>query len=237
MPIQAVEPRRLYRQIADQLSRLIDAGEYRPGERLPPERTLAETLKVSRPSVREALIALEVEGRVEIRGGSGIYVVDRPAALRSAAASAAAIEPGPFELIEARLVIEPEIASLAARHASPDLVARLTEATDAMERDGQTEDGLASDRRFHALLADGAENAALVLVMNTLWESRIGPLYVQLERHFQAPDVWSRAIGEHREIIAAVAAGDAREARAAMTRHLKTARDRFSSNWKAMAGR
>jgi DNA-binding FadR family transcriptional regulator len=74
MPLQTIEPRRLYRQIADQLRVLIDGGEFPAGARLPPERDLAVQLGVSRPSVREALIALEVEGRVEVRMGSGIYV-------------------------------------------------------------------------------------------------------------------------------------------------------------------
>ncbi|TIX85399.1 MAG: FadR family transcriptional regulator, partial [Mesorhizobium sp.] len=71
MPIQAVEPRRLYRQIADQLRQLIDAGEFAVGERLPTEREPADQLGISRPTVREALIALEVEGRIRIRVGSG----------------------------------------------------------------------------------------------------------------------------------------------------------------------
>jgi DNA-binding transcriptional regulator YhcF (GntR family) len=74
MPFQSIEPRRLYRQIAEQIRGLIRSGEYRPGARLPPERDLAKQLGVSRPSVREALIALEVEGLVEVRIGSGIYV-------------------------------------------------------------------------------------------------------------------------------------------------------------------
>ncbi len=74
MPIQAVEPQRLYRRIAEQIARLIKRGEYKPGARLPPERDLATMLKVSRPSVREALIALEVEGYVDVRVGSGVYV-------------------------------------------------------------------------------------------------------------------------------------------------------------------
>ena len=81
MPLEAVEARRLYRQIADQLRGLIERGEYAAGSRLPTERDLAEQLKVSRPTVREALIALEVEGLVRIRVGSGIYVSE-PAALR-----------------------------------------------------------------------------------------------------------------------------------------------------------
>ena len=77
MPIQTVETQRLYRQIADQLRALIAAGEYPLGSRLPPERDLAAQLGVSRPSVREALIALEVEGWVEVRVGSGVYVLER----------------------------------------------------------------------------------------------------------------------------------------------------------------
>jgi len=70
MPFQSIEPRRLYRQIADQIRTLVKSGEYPPGSRLPPERDLAKQLGVSRPSVREALIALEVEGYVEVRVGS-----------------------------------------------------------------------------------------------------------------------------------------------------------------------
>ncbi len=86
MPLQTVEPQRLYRQIADQLRALIGKGEFKTGERLPAERDLARQLGVSRPSVREALIALEVEGWVEVRTGSGIYV--QPQAQRTQAARA-----------------------------------------------------------------------------------------------------------------------------------------------------
>ena len=74
MPLQTVEPQRLYRQIAEQLRSLIASGEFSPGSRLPAERDLAKQLGVSRPSVREALIALEVEGIIDVRTGSGIYV-------------------------------------------------------------------------------------------------------------------------------------------------------------------
>src|ERR687890_817848 len=74
MPLQTVEPQRLYRQIAEQLRTLMSGGEFEPGSRLPAERDLARQLGVSRPSVREALIALEVEGWVEVRTGSGVYV-------------------------------------------------------------------------------------------------------------------------------------------------------------------
>src|SRR5512140_2207883 len=105
MPLQAVESRRLYRQIADQIAALIEKGEYGAGERLPPERDLARQLGVSRPSVREALIALEVEGYVDVRVGSGVYVTGPSQPARSAPLAA---DSGPFELIRARSLVESE---------------------------------------------------------------------------------------------------------------------------------
>lgn len=121
MPIESIDNRRLYRQIADQIIRLIESGEYKPGERLPAERVLAERLTVSRPTVREALIALEVEGRVEIRGGSGVFVLNRQEkqASETPPANSATPAPGPFDVLFARDLIEPDIAALAAKNASP----------------------------------------------------------------------------------------------------------------------
>src|SRR5664279_116313 len=121
MPFQSIEPRRLYRQIADQIRTLIRSGEFPAGSRLPPERDLAKQLGVSRPSVREALIALEVEGLVEVRIGSGIYVLgpSRRVAVPGAAANDGGSEAtaGPFELLRARYVVEGECAALAAKSA------------------------------------------------------------------------------------------------------------------------
>src|SRR5439155_961121 len=111
MPIHSIEPRRLYRQIADQIRALIRSREFAVGSRLPPERDLARQLGVSRPSVREALIALEVEGLVEVRIGSGIYVLNGSRAVSRAKEIQAAS--GPFELLRARWLIEGECAALA----------------------------------------------------------------------------------------------------------------------------
>ncbi|NBS95719.1 MAG: FadR family transcriptional regulator, partial [Betaproteobacteria bacterium] len=126
-----VENRRLYRQIADQIASLIDRGNYRLGTRLPPERDLAGQLGVSRPSVREALIALEVEGYVEVRMGSGVYVIDP----RQRALSPKRMldqETGPFELIVTRRLVESECAALAARAATPEQVAAIRASLEAM---------------------------------------------------------------------------------------------------------
>src|SRR5258706_6224899 len=129
MPLQAVDTRRLYRQIADQITALIERGEYATGQRLPPERDLAKQLGVSRPSVREALIALEVEGYVEVRVGSGVYVLGKRPKARRATLPA---DSGPFELIKARALIESECAALAAKSASRSQVRAMEQALDDM---------------------------------------------------------------------------------------------------------
>ena len=127
MPFQSIEPRRLYRQIADQIRGLIRSGEFPAGSRLPPERDLARQLGVSRPSVREALIALEVEGMVEVRIGSGIYVL---AGGQTAGANGPEATAGPFELLRARYVIESECAALAAKSATHTIPVVFTQVSD-----------------------------------------------------------------------------------------------------------
>ena len=115
MPFETITPpHRLYRQVADQLRHLFDAGEFAVGDRLPPERELAERMGISRPTIREALIALEVEGRVRIKVGSGIYVAQPP---RIPAAPATG--EGPFARLERRarsLEREPAILSVSTFH-------------------------------------------------------------------------------------------------------------------------
>jgi len=229
MPLQAVDNRRLYRQIADQIAALIEKGEYGAGARLPPERDLAKQLGVSRPSVREALIALEVEGYVDVRVGSGVYVVGPGPELRSPPLPA---DSGPFELIRARWLIEAECAALAAKEATRAQIRAMEDALDQME--GERDRGvvpLASDRLFHMRIAEASGNSALALVVKTLWDQRTGPLFLRLEHHFDTPELWSLAIKEHREIVNAIARHDAGAARAAMRQHMNHAAKRFSKSW------
>ena len=228
MPLQAVENRRLYRQIADQIAALIERGEYKVGQRLPPERDLAKQLGVSRPSVREALIALEVEGYVEVRVGSGVYVVGPG----TEASEPLPADSGPFELIKARWLIEAECAALAAKNATRVQVRAIDEAIDAMEAD--RDKGvmpLGADKQFHLRIAEASGNSALALVVKTLWDQRTGPLFLRLEHHFDTPALWTVAIREHRDIAAAIARRDAQGARSAMRRHMNHAARRFSTSW------
>jgi DNA-binding FadR family transcriptional regulator len=230
MPLQTIEPRRLYRQIAEQLRGLIRSGEYPVGARLPPERDLALQLKVSRPSVREALIALEVEGLVEVRMGSGIYVV-----APEPAASAPRIEGelSPFEIIRARQLIECELAALAASHKNAaDIVHGLRDALEMMEADIARElMPIRGDRLFHVRVAEAAENGALLRVVTDLYDERNNPLFDRLGRHFERADTWRQAVAEHRLVVAAIAAQDAARARAAMHEHLQRSHDRFGAAW------
>jgi len=229
MPLQAVDARRLYRRIADQITALIDRGEYAAGARLPPERDLAKQLGVSRPSVREALIALEVEGYVDVRVGSGVYVKDDR---RGANPEALPPDSGPFELIRARSLVESECAALAARTATRAQVRAIEEALAQMGADrAKARMPLAADRQFHLRIAEASGNSALALVVRTLWDQRTGPLFLRLEHHFDTPALWGTAIREHRDIVRAIARHDAAGARAAMRRHMHRAAQRFSASW------
>jgi DNA-binding FadR family transcriptional regulator len=230
MRLQAIETRRLYLQIADQLRGLIESGEVARGSRLPAERDLAKQLKVSRPSLREALIALEIEGLLDVRVGSGIYV-KTPEARRNGADLLDAH--GPFEVIHARRLIEGECAALAAQNAAPGQVRSIREAHARMVEEAQANPNpLEADRAFHVQLAEASGNSALVLLVQTLWDQRIGPLYRGLEGKLDAPALVSETLREHQAIVDAVAKGDSRAARAAARRHMDMTRKRCSKDWK-----
>jgi GntR family transcriptional repressor for pyruvate dehydrogenase complex len=231
MPIQAVDDRRLYRQIADQLTMLITSGEFRRGERLPSERDLAVQLGVSRPSVREALIALEIQGLVEVRVGAGIFVAqaERPAAVPVNEGQ------GPFELLRARWLIEGEIAALAAREATKADLAQVRAAVEAMQQAAsKNQETVAADRDFHMRIAAGTHNGALVSVVLYLWDRGRGAMWQRMEEHFQTPEMRASALKEHWAILAALEARDARKSRAAMRGHIRRVSADFAQGWELL---
>jgi len=228
LPIQPIENRRLYRQIADQIASLIDRGDYRHGTRLPPERNLASQLSVSRPSVREALIALEVEGYVEVRMGSGVYVIDARHRLISPQTPLDQ-ETSPFELIVARRLVEAECAALAARSATPQQITTIRMSLDAMVEAEQSP--LTHDQAFHVAIAEASNNSALLMLVETMWAERSRPLFTRLEHHFGSPAIWLDVTLEHEAIFDAITARDPVAARKAMRRHIDQAARRFGRNW------
>jgi DNA-binding FadR family transcriptional regulator len=224
-----IAPRRLYRQAADQMRTLIEQGQFAVGDRLPAERELAEMLRVSRPTVREALIVLEVEGFVNIRMGSGVYVCRRQAP--SNPIPSENIE-GPFELLRARSIVECAIAEEAARAARPDHIAALDQNLRAMSDaldDRPT--ALALDRGFHTAVASIVSNATLERFVGEIHDMRMTPYFEKLAGYFENRDTWHSALEEHRAIRNAIAAGEPESARAAMRNHLELSQQRLSQSF------
>jgi DNA-binding FadR family transcriptional regulator len=231
MPLHTIESKRLYRQIADQVRALVEQGEFPRGSRLPAERELAQQLGVSRPSVREALIALEVEGLVEVRMGSGIYVRDQAAGATGRTAPVMA-EP-PLETIRARELIECELAARAAAAMKATQVRGLREAIRLMEQEVAAGHlPTQGDRLFHLRIVESAGNAVLTRIVTELYDERHNPLFAQLGSHFENSASWRLAIAEHQAVIDAITQHDVDAARAAMSRHLTQSHDRFTASWR-----
>ncbi|KAG0929839.1 hypothetical protein G6F31_017214 [Rhizopus arrhizus] len=159
---------RAYVRLAAQIQALVAQGEFAVGKRLPAERALAERFDVSRTALREAIIALELQGVVEVRGGSGIYVCEpKPGIARLPAAQEAGA--GPFELLRARCLIESEIAALAATTRNDADLVRIFEARTTMRE--QMMDKAANeeaDRRFHLYIAQSTGNSGLLATVTAM---------------------------------------------------------------------
>ena len=230
MPIQPIATRRLYVQIADQIRAMIGAGEVAPGARLPAERDLARQLGVSRPSLREALIALEIEGLLDVRVGSGIYASQPGERSRGAELADAS---GPFEVIRARWMIEGECAALAAKTGNAAQLRAIGKAHADLQKEAKRHHNpLDADRAFHVAIAQATGNSALELVVQTLWDQRVGPLYRALELKLEYPAMAAETTREHEAVLEAIMDRDPGAARAAMRKHMNMTKRRYSKDWK-----
>ncbi|WP_230404079.1 FadR/GntR family transcriptional regulator [Undibacterium curvum] len=217
------EPR-LYRVVADKIQGLIADEGMQAGERLPSERDLATKLSVSRASLREALIALELSGVVEVRGGSGVYVSQLP----DAEADLAEVGPGPFEVLSARRLIESEVAAIAARVATDSAIDEILKAVLEMEKHhANYSSNESADRNFHLAIARATGNSAMVGVVEYLWNQR-GRLWHKLKEHFQTEELRQQTLTDHRNILEAIASHDPAAARKAMRAHLERVTRTFS---------
>lgn len=208
---------RLYRTVAERIARAIAAGSFKPGDRLPAERELAQTYDVSRPTLREAIIALEIDGLVEVRVGSGVYVLSNiPHGV------AVQNDIGAFELTEARLLFEGEAAALAATQISDAELDELDALLAEMERANLKGAGAGElvDRRFHELIAEATCNSAVAATIEQLWTIRNrSPQCVRIFEKSRAKG-YVPVIEEHRAIVDALRARDPSAARSAMRNHL-----------------
>jgi DNA-binding FadR family transcriptional regulator len=226
MPIQPVEARRLYLQIADQVRSLIGAGEFRAGSRLPAERELAKRFGVSRPTLREALIALEVEGYVDVRPGSGIVVTTQKGVAPNGSG-----EEGPLEILRARILIEGEIAAEAAGIMKQKNIVALEQMLIAMKDEPADEAArVGADRQFHRYIAATLANKVLLRMVMGLFDQRDTPLARQFATDFDNAKTWTAVLAEHRRIVSALAAHNAEQARRAMRDHLRKAHNRWAQD-------
>ncbi len=229
----ANEPDRLYRELARKLLAALASGQYKVGDRLPAERELAADYAVSRPTVREAIIALEVQGLVEVRVGSGAYVRRLPGAGDIPGFNITA-----FELTEARLLFEGEAAALAATQITDSEIAELEalveQIADENRRVGGTEQ---ADRAFHVAIARATRNTAVLNTVEELWRLRsTSPESALLHAKARTANV-KPVVDEHTAVLDALRAHDPAAARAAMRAHLSAVLDSllFATEERAIA--
>lgn len=218
---------RLYQALTEKLTRRIAAGEFAVGERLPAERELAALFEVSRPTIREAIIALEIEGLVEVRVGSGVYVVSKLATRHGVVRDV-----GAFELTEARILVEGEVAALAAANITGEEIAELDRLLGEMERANVKSAGAgeAIDKRFHEVLAGASRNGAMQAIVEHLWMIRDRSPQCVLTFEKTRAKGHKPVVDEHRRIVEGVASRDPDQARNAMRSHLSRVLDYLLSS-------
>jgi GntR family hexuronate regulon transcriptional repressor len=211
------DTRKLYQQVASALMSSILSGKYAPGARLPSERDLAAAFKVSRPTIREAMISLEIRGLAEVHHGSGIYVTEQPTAYDAASD----LDIGAFELTEARRLFEGEAAALAATTISEDCLQELEHIVAQMiDENARKQQDWTADRCFHVTIARATRNTAIATVIEQLLDMRHkSPLCVYMLERARRVGVQPR-VSEHRRILDALRKHDPKSARAAMRDHL-----------------
>ena len=217
--VEPIKATRIYEEIVKQVKLLIAEGKLKSGDRLPPERELADKFRVSRTSVREALRALESRGLVEIRAGEGAFVRDisLEALIEPLALVILPHREGVGELFEGRRLLEPAIAALAARRATPDEIAEMERILEAQAREvaeGRT--GLAQDAAFHAALAQSAHNRAISRIVNALMDL----LTQSREESLHTPGRPTRSHQDHVRILDAIRRRDEMGAHRAVLDHL-----------------
>lgn len=223
----------LYEQIAERLARDIAGGRLAPGDRLPAQRELARVLEVSRPSVREALASLENEGLIETRRGAGSFVATGASAeaRRLLESDALPHDSSPLALLEAREMIEPMIAELAARRSGPDAQAEvlleLMDGVSDLHHADERRRWSDADRFFHRQLAVMSANPVLVQIAELIASVMDQPLWQSLRDQALRDDPGRVRLyaAEHRLIYDAVRAGNPAAAAFQAREHIKRVRE------------
>ena len=218
--LRAIKKTRIHEEVVNQIHELIKEGRFKAGDQLPSERELAETFRVSRTSVREALRALETEGLIISRTGMGNFVADLPVESLVAPLAKLLIEEknALADIFELRKLIEPHIAVLAAERATKKDIERMKEIlekqVDAVNRG---ESGVEADAELHFAISRATQNQALEKLVSGLMEI----LSHSREESLQTAGRRRASIESHRKIVAAIEEHDQRRAHEAMINHIE----------------
>ncbi len=233
MPFKKIETRRKSAYAAEQLLNAIRGGTYRIGDRLPPERELAERMGISRPLIREALSALQIAGIIESRAGDGTYIKRSvgSAGIEAQVLAMLEEEEDPLFVFEARIVLEEGTAQLAAVRASaPELevIKRILEQEKAAAAQAEYGQYVQADREFHLAVVAASHNPFLEAAIHPLVDIMGRKLWGGIDRMYLFnPQGISQTLNEHEHILDAIKKRNARGAGEAMRRHLEKARERF----------
>ncbi|KHA57699.1 transcriptional regulator [Aeromonas hydrophila] len=219
------EAKRQYREIGDLIKSEIISGKYSIGSKLPPERDIADSFSIGRSVIREALIMLEIEGYVEVKKGSGIYVIST----RSSCNESQIINLiGPFELLQARQLLESNITEFATLQATPSDI-KVMKAALEMEIEGlemgKNEDG---DMKFHQAIAEATHNSMLVTLWRQAWECRVNnPMWQHLHKRIATNEYQLEWLDDHKKILSAMQRKNSSAAKYAMWSHLENVKIRL----------
>ncbi len=222
MVFQAIRKSTAPEMVARQILEKISRGELEPGQRLPSQRDLANALAVGRSSVREAINALVVMGYLEVKHGKGTFVAARlPSEKNAVQKLGSALETGSLvDLMEVRQLLECKSAALAAERADQEQIERLQASLRAMETaDTDYKAFLKADLGFHSVLAEAAGNS-IICEMMKLITSKVSRQHARLRTGLLSPEYRRRSISTATKVVAAIAAGDQKQARRQMELHL-----------------
>lgn len=216
--LKAVKRTRIPEEIVGQIYQLIRDGELNPGDRLPPERELAQILGVSRASVREAMRLLDMKGLIVVRPGAGTFITeDAIEAIVQAFSSLLEGNNAAGDVFEMRLLLEPHVVSLAAERATEGDVTEMERILNAQE--GEIDDGgtgVEHDAQFHFAISEATKNVALITVTHAISDI----LSQSREDELLSPERSRLSLQSHRQILSAIERKDPTEAEAAMHRHI-----------------
>lgn len=220
---QAVKQTKTYAEIVEQISKLIEQGELKPGDRLPAERTLSASMNIGRQSLREALSVLEALGLIEVKHGVGTFVRQDALSKLLTVDQYDVKDENPFELLDARRVIEPEMAGLSAKNATEEELAEMERALTELQNNiiaGRHEFEL--DRQVHLAFARGAHNDILYRTMLEITEKMSQHMWVIMkEKSLAVLGRNEKYHKEHEKIFMAIKSRDPKLAAQAMLSHLK----------------